>query len=122
MSYKLVLQINHISIIHEGKTSGALQLYPSLKKYETVSNLLGYTLCNEIEKHNYFLWFKDLYNQGEVIVIPTITSVYNAWFIAHLRAANPIEKFDFKYHTELSDLLEDGSMGLLFELGKKSNE
>lgn len=120
--YNLILQVAHISTALESNLMGALQVYPLLKEGQTASDLLGYRLCNQVEDHHYFLWFHNLYNQGESVSISYITTIFDGWFIARLRAANPIEEFDFKYHTELSDLLEDGSIGLLFELGKKSNE
>jgi len=117
--YNFVLQINHI--IKSPTNLDTLTIYPELKLGQSVSNLLGYSVCNEIEKHKYFMWFPNLYNLGEVVIIPTITTIYKYWFLAYLRPPNPIEEFDFKYHKELSNLLEGDSIGLLFELGKKSN-
>jgi len=122
MTYHLKLQIAQISTAAESSVMGAIMIYPILKTGQTVSDLLGYRLCDDPAQYKYFMWFKNLYNQGEAVTIPFVTSIYDGWLIAHLRAPNPIEEFDFKYHTELSDLLEGDSMGLLFELGKKYNE
>jgi len=120
MTYHLKMQIANLS--SNGEVNSML-LYPNFTKpTDTIRKALGYSLCNDVANHYYFIWFKDLYGHGEVITTGKITTIYDIWCLARIRNANPIEEFDFKYHTELSDLLEDGSIGLLFELGKKKDE
>lgn len=115
MNYNLVLQVR----IVRGRTQlneGVLLIYPVLNNNNDVRFLLGCKSSTQLKKHKYFMWIKNWYDVESIVIIPSITAIYNNWFIVRYRLANPLEEFDFKYHINLEDLLEGTNVGLLFEL------